>query len=191
MLAWFAFSLVLSAALIFVVHGLYRYFIQALTCPIEKDLAETAFDEYKSMYQDMMSRQASPACVRAEQALAADSPPFGSTRPPAGDAAGPPPNALEHDPAMEPVDPAMEPYIRNMQHTYSNQPVDPLQSRAGPPKAHNEALASGGAAREPLPATLDAGKGTVGMMSELHEFIQTNRQLVAPREDPLSYRLPN
>ena len=37
-----------------------------------------------------------------------------------------------------------------------------------------------GAKREPVPAVIDAGKGTVGMMNELHEFIQTNRRIVPP-----------
>ncbi len=194
MLTWFAFSLALSAAIIFVVHRLYRFFIQALTCPIEKDIAGSTFDEYKNMYCDihrgMMAGSsvsvntngidtdgvgaASAASASAASAAAAVAPT--NVAPDANRSGG---GSVFDDANATgfggtPFDAEMEPYVRNMSHTYNNINHNNNNNNHVPEQSCD---------------ALDH-RPSRGMMSELNDFIQTNRRLepALDAREPESFR---
>lgn len=163
MLTWFAFSLALSAAIVFVMHRLYRFLIQALTCPIEKDIAVSAFDEYKNMYRDIhrgivtgsnngidIHRGGVVPDVSSDSNVVIPnvSPEESVFAPNDADGLG-----------STPFDADMDPYVRNMSHTYNN------------------VVAGGALAASEKSCDAVGHKPSRGMVNELNDFIQTNRRL--------------
>ena len=191
MLTWFAFSLALSAAIIFVVHRLYRFFIQALTCPIEKDIAGSTFDEYKNMYSDihrgMMAGSSLPANtngidtdgVGAAVAAAAVAVAPTNVAPDASrSGSGSVFDAANAGFGGTPFDAEMEPYVRNMSHTYNNN----IHNNNNNNNNNNHVPEQSCDALDHRPSR--------GMMSELNDFIQTNRRLepALDAREPESFR---
>jgi len=141
MLTWFVFSLLVSVSVIFILHNLYKFLVRTLTFPIEKDIANSTFNDYKNIYGKIATYNYNPSQMNIKtdelppshppadrHALATQSPryiPPHSKQENMPRSAPPPRNgilkasdtsAYTHNNIK--TDPHMQPFIQNMNHNY-------------------------------------------------------------------------